>query len=219
MKNFMNMHCLKKVSILLFVVSFSFPVFSQSVNWGLSAKMINSDIRISSPISHIHGEIGTHRDWSFGLAGLVAIPLVGSWDINIEPGYYFNKYGKDAVPAPSPEQIDRIDFEHHYLSLPVYLQYSFWDKIGVEAGPEFSYLIDFKTSSPVLSKSHFESTIWSVNFGLKYMIHNNIDLGIRYSRGLSPSSKFEVIDLNGLPAGDYYKEYPESFQALVSFWF
>ncbi len=86
------------------------------------------------------------------------------------------------------------------------IEYNIWNILSVKIGKEISYLIDFKSSSHVLTKSHFESFYLSANFGYVFNVLNGIDIGTRYNRGLTPFSKAEIADEHGQPFGKDHKE-------------
>ncbi|TVQ44199.1 MAG: hypothetical protein EA362_10450 [Saprospirales bacterium] len=211
---------IKKLSLsilsLFFVLSIAYP---QTFDFGVSFKMISSDILTNDiTVDGISIELETHRGWSWGAAALAKYSFTENWSIIAEPGFYFTKFGQDITTAIQPTG-QRADLEHYYISLPILLQYRLWDRLGIELGPELNYLINFESNSTVLSKSNYESVNLAAMASLQFAVLDFLDLGLRYNRGLTPFLELNITDQNGQPTNNYYKNYHESYQVSLRFWF
>lgn len=211
----------KKLSLILICLIFVFSAaYSQNFNFGVSVKMISSDILLTSELPlGANYQKNTYRGFSFGAAGLLSYSFAEKWNIIAEPGYLFTKHGEDVVSANFPAEPVRLDLEHYYLGLPILLQYRIWDRIGIELGPEINYLINFESSDPFSSKSHYESLNLAANLGISFAVLDFLDLGLRYNRGLTPFFKSEITDQDGQPSDWYIKDYHQSFQGSLRLWF
>ena len=211
---------LKKFSLSTLILFFALSItYSQNFDFGVSFKMINSDMFINDlTIEGFPVEIETYRAWSWGAAALARYSLAENWSIIAEPGFYFTKYRFDGTTAIEPAGT-RIELEHYYISLPTLLQYTFWERLGIELGPELNYLVNLASNSVVLSKSHYESVNLSAMASLQFAVLDFLDLGIRYNRGLTPFFKANLLDQNGQPSNRFLKKYHESYQASLRFWF
>ena len=211
---------LKKLSLSILSLFFALSItYSQNFDFGVSFKMISSDMFTNDlTVEGISIEIETYRGWSWGAAALARYSLAENWSIIAEPGFYFTKYRFDGTTAIEPAGT-RIELEHYYISLPTLLQYTFWERLGIELGPELNYLVNLESNNVVESKSFYESVNLSALVGLRFAVLDFLDLGIRYNRGLTPFYKVNITDINGQPTNNYYKKYHESYQASLRFWF
>jgi hypothetical protein len=75
-----------------------------------------------------------------------------------------------------------------YLNIPVMAKYYIADKFSLEAGPQIGFLLSAKAKNDAVSmdmKEYFKSTDFGFNFGAGYDVAKNIEVGVRYTTGLS----------------------------------
>ena len=76
----------------------------------------------------------------------------------------------------------------NYLNIPVMAKYFVAKGFSLEAGPQLGFLMSAKAKANGESadiKDTFESIDFGLNFGAGYDVTENINLGVRYSAGLS----------------------------------
>jgi hypothetical protein len=90
----------------------------------------------------------------------------------------------------------------NYLNLPILFGYNINEKLTIEFGPEFGYLLSAK--SKFESKTIDVKWIWDneldlgISSGLTYSLTEKLKIGIRYTHGLYSVIKDMVIkDING----------------------
>ena len=87
-----------------------------------------------------------------------------------------------------------------YLNIPVMAKYFVTEGFSLEAGPQFGFLMSANAETEVSAlgesasvsadnKDYFESIDFGLNFGAGYDVSENINLGVRYSLGLSNIAK------------------------------
>jgi long-subunit fatty acid transport protein len=97
----------------------------------------------------------------------------------------------------------KLSFSH--INIPLMLKYKVADKISLEAGPQIGFLIGTKStedltvsnngttiqssSNSSTDKSGWNKTAFGLNIGGGYDLTENLNLGLRYSLGLSKLQK------------------------------
>ncbi len=80
-----------------------------------------------------------------------------------------------------------------YLNIPVMAQYKVADKFSLEAGPQIGFLMSAKAKADGIgsadAKELFNSTDFGLNLGAGYDVAENMNIGVRYSIGLSNIAK------------------------------
>ena len=154
---------------------------------------------------------------SFNINGYAGYKSAGFWGLSVEPGF-IQKGG--VVQYDKDSQDDDVRFQLFYAQLPILADFYITDKFFASIGPEFAYLINAKAKS----KDH-SNDIWSFydNYfeisgliGLNYNIIEKVDIGLRYSHGITYTRKITWTDENGKPLGES-KEYNQYFQLIVRF--
>ena len=79
----------------------------------------------------------------------------------------------------------------HYLSLPVLLDFQVTNKVALEVGPEFNYLISTAQS---FYNNPFDL---GLDAGLRYRFTQAIEIGLRYSYGLSSVATLNLASGKG----------------------
>lgn len=122
----------------------------------------------------------------------------------------FNQYYNEGT------YVNDSDVNLNYLSIPLNFQFKFIDKVFIEAGPYFDFLLSAKadvtsknvytevvtTQDNVNVKEYYKTMVFGINFGGGYHINNQISVNARYYMGLSPSDNsnfsytYETISTN-----------------------
>lgn len=100
-----------------------------------------------------------------------------------------------------------IETKLNYVNIPLNFQFIVIDKVFIEAGPSFDFLVNAKGSytstdkynGAVTSvsnkdlKDNYKTLVFGVNFGGGYKINKNIFANVRYCFGLSPANQGNTI--------------------------
>lgn len=126
----------------------------------------------------------------------VSIPLSDNFSIQPEV-LYSNKGFRTGHPEIAGRKVgDRIYYNLHYISVPIMLQYRVLDRLTVELGPEFGYLLsadseigmfNLFTSSSVSSDpslSSYRDLDVALNLGVGYALSDRWSVNLRYNLGL-----------------------------------
>jgi opacity protein-like surface antigen len=79
-----------------------------------------------------------------------------------------------------------------YLNIPVMAQFKIADKFSLEAGPQIGFLMSAKakgSGQTVDVKEFYNSTDFGINIGAGYDVTENINVGLRYTIGVSNIAK------------------------------
>lgn len=81
-----------------------------------------------------------------------------------------------------------VNYNMNYLTIPVMAKYFVAEGFSLEAGPQVGFLMSAKAKADGESldvKDGFESTDFGINVGAGYDVTENINLGLRYTIGVS----------------------------------
>ena len=99
-----------------------------------------------------------------------------------------------------------IDLRLFYINLPVLLQFLIEDKVGIEVGPDFGYLISAKTKGSQLDGTNlkylYENIDIGVIFGGRYFVSDVLSIGLHYSHGISSTHEILDFDENAFLLGE-----------------
>ena len=138
------------------------------------------------------------------------------WGFSIEPGF-IQKGGSQGVQQ-------RCRLELNYFQIPILADVYILQKLYLSIGPEFSYMISAKfiNVDPDFTNSVYSNYKDKIELsgliGIKYMITQRIDLGLRYNHGISPLIKVPLFGYNHVILGKA-KMYNQYFQINVGFHF
>ena len=136
-------------------------------------------------------------------------PQLGIWldlpittEISIQPELLWTQ--KAYQPSDNNPTDTYVNF--HYFSLPALAKLRL-GKISIEAGPEFSFLMDQSLrnndggpdESPFIEENTLEL---AVNLGLQYQ-HNRWIIGARASRDVTSFQEVDFTDINGEVVGTF----------------
>lgn len=194
------MKTLKLLVIAGLLLPLGLNLQAQKINYGFLA-----GYDLSYPYVGWYEEYGTKLFCpmnSFNVNGFVEYRLSETWGIAAEPGY-IRKGGvfkdKEDISDSSDHQL-RLD----YIQLPILANVYFSDRFFISFGPEFAYLINKDAGFPSLEEQHsayykftpFEESAFEISIlmGVNYSITKNIDLGLRYSHGVTPFTEIGWIN-------------------------
>ncbi|TLX72995.1 PorT family protein [Labilibacter sediminis] len=152
---------------------------------------------------------------SYNFNGYIGYKSGGLIGISVEPGF-IQKGGGHKFYLDNGEENVRIQL--NYLQLPVLVDFYVGKNLSLFVGPEFSYLLNAGTNDDLVDISVFYDKDFELSgvVGVSYNVHKNFDIGSRYSRGFSYTSKITFSDEAGNIVGDS-KEYNQYFQFFVRF--
>jgi len=137
-------------------------------------------------LSNIGGDLeNTSSKVGFQVGGFAEIKV--SDKFAIQPELVFSTLGAkvDEAHLGIP---DKYTFTSAYLNIPLLAKYYITDEFSLEAGPQIGFLMSAKDKAEGASddvKDYYESIDFGLNFGAGYDVSKNINLGVRYSLGLS----------------------------------
>ncbi|MDH5033340.1 porin family protein [Chryseobacterium cucumeris] len=117
-----------------------------------------------------------------GFYGGVFVNIPVAKDFSVQPEVLYNAVGAKEKGGSNA----KLNLE--YLSVPVMFQYKALPNLYVEAGPQFSFLIDArlkKSASTGALKNATQSFDFGIGLGAGYNLTKNIGVNIRYTAGLS----------------------------------
>ncbi len=149
---------------------------------GAQEKFLKFGIKGGVNFSNFSGDV-EHIDFktrsSYHIGALVEMRVFQN--LSIQPELLYSVQG--AKVESDVVGVDDIDFK--YLTVPVMAKFYLNDKLGIEAGPQFAFLVDDNAGESLRSKS-FD---FSVAGGLFYDFNKSIFIQARYVAGMSEASK------------------------------
>ncbi len=147
---------------------------SDEVRFGLKAGLNNCILS---------GDTDNKSLVSFHAGAFVVIPV--SEKFSVQPELIYSLQGEKA------KSIDAA-LHNDYLNIPVMAKFYVADKFSVEAGPQVGFLLSAKVKYAGQSydvKSLYNTTDFSLCFGLGYDITDDLLINARYNAGLSTLDK------------------------------
>ena len=161
---------MKKV-IVLFVLLLS-------VN-SLNAQMLKFGVKAGANFSNLEGDTvegSTYTSFHFG--GVVEISLLEN--LSLQPELLYSSQGTKVDEAGIK------DINYNYITVPVLAKFYLTSKkLSLEAGPQFSFLVDQNLED----QYEAESFDFGVAAGLGYNITENFFVQARYVAGLTEANK------------------------------
>jgi hypothetical protein len=167
---------MKKISALIVLILFvSIPsmVHSQGVGFGLKGGVNFANQAITN--------VTTESMTGYHAGGYFVIPFSEMWAL--QPEVLFSSQGSE---LPDINELN----EFSYLTLPVLVRVKLLKFLSIEAGPQFSYLLDAKNKA-----GSIKDEMRKIDFGMAagITLHSTIGLngGVRYVWGFSNISDLE----------------------------
>jgi len=112
---------------------------------------------------------------------------------------------------------NRTNFNLNYLSLPLLAIYKPSDNLGLEFGPEFSYLLSTRVNNQNLQEFlDFQDVDVSLTAGILYEFEKMLFIDFRFSFGLFNVEQFAFTDNSGNPI-DTQRTRNTSFQISLGY--
>jgi opacity protein-like surface antigen len=161
---------MKKLSILFIVLLSAYSVNAQTFKFGLKG---------GANFSSLEGDnIESSKYTSFHFGGLVEISLLEN--LSVQPELLYSSQGAKFDEAAVE------DINYNYITVPVMAKfYLVSKKFSLEAGPQFSFLINQNVSD----QFEGESFDFAVAGGLGYNITEHFFVQGRYVAGLTQANK------------------------------
>jgi hypothetical protein len=171
---------MKKISLLVCAALCSALLFAQThppilgVKGGLNISSWNVD---GAYQDQLDPRLGYHL-------GLIAHTHLSD-QVALQPELLFSSQGAKQNAGNGTDYVYRMN----YISVPLMLQYMFDNGFRVEAGPQFSFLVNATDVAPdggtVKSTGDYKTADVGVGLGLSYLTYSGIGIGGRYIFGLS----------------------------------
>jgi hypothetical protein len=186
---------------------------AQDFKFGLVTGFDITDARLSEKLD-INGDYNGYDPMiSFNVNGYIGYKSAGFWGLSVEPGFI----QKGGIQTYSDV---KVRFQLNYIQMPILADIYISDKLFVSVGPELGYMINAKAKSKDYSNDITD--IYDKRFelsgliGVNYSIIKNVDIGIRYSYGLTYTSKMTLTDEQGNDKGEI-KEFNQYLQLILRF--
>jgi hypothetical protein len=145
------------------------------------------------------------QDVKFGAkAGLNLSSLANAEGAKTQVGFHLGGYATIKVSdkfAVQPELLysaqgakfdNDVNYNLSYINIPVMAKFNVADKFNLEVGPQVGLLMSATTKTPAGSvdvKEFCKTMDFGLNFGAGYDVAENINVGLRYSLGLTQLEK------------------------------
>lgn len=178
---------------------------AQKLNYGIVAGV---DMVQLAPIGNDHPHLFDRPRASFNINAHLGCEYNKNWGLTVEPGF-MSKGGSI--------QNDETKLKLNYLQMPILADYYLNDRISISFGPELAYLLSSQIkidgNSIDAQKVYDQKFELSGVVGLNFELESNIDLGVRYSHGLTHISEITYFDENGfhLSNGKEFNHYAQLF--------
>lgn len=175
---------MKKVVLLAAVLAMSASAaFAQHFEWGVKAglnlakqtKFDGVKMRVGLHVG-VFGEYVISDFW--GVQGELLYSQMGSK----------REYEIDDLHGMTNRESSTNDFlyKNNYIVLPILAKLYVWNKLSVDLGPQFGYMISAKEGSFNYYKEFVETKFdVSVAMGLSYKFFGKLDVSARYNLGLT----------------------------------
>ncbi|WP_422361958.1 porin family protein [Reichenbachiella sp.] len=206
----------KHTLFLMLLVLISFKAYPQ-ISFGIKGG--------ANYVNNVSSDSDNDNMFRFGFHFGISSSIQLSNKFLFSPGLMFSnkgfKFAGLAGGTPSGDGTMHLN----YLNLPLIIGYKFHEKLLIEGGTEFGYLMSAKSKFD--SETIDVSDIWDNNLdiglllGFKVLLNDKIDLGLRYIHGLtSVVETVGLTDLNGNPTnGDSSKFLNRTIQLSLGYTF
>ncbi|OIQ22362.1 porin family protein [Lacinutrix sp. MedPE-SW] len=167
---------MKKLIVLIITFSSIINIMqAQDPNFGIKGGLNISNIT--------GGDVDRNNLFNFHIGGFAEFTL--NEKLSIQPELLYTKQGSE-VENTLKVKID-------YLAIPVLAKYYLFDKFSVEAGPQFSFLvndkIEFSDNTTPDAETDASSFDFGLNFGFEYDVTTHMFVQTRYNYGITTISE------------------------------
>lgn len=178
------MYYLRSLSFLMLLFCFSFQSFSQ-IKLGVTGGANLSFLKVESVVLPPKALVRYN-------AGIKAPVQLNKFYIS--PELKYSVEGWSFVEFNNPK--GRMNL--HYLDLQLLAGYFLSEKISVEAGAEYGYLLKSRRDPYVrFLDGIYEKHHLGAILGVGYTLSEDLAINLRYIHGLSYLKEFDVTDMNG----------------------
>jgi len=189
---------MKKLMLLtVFTVLGMSNVDAQGFGFGIKAGLNFASVDFDQNISDINGRT------TFHVGAMVDLDISEKFSIQGEVLWSLQGYNVDALFFDDNENIENVEIttKLDYINVPILAKYEFTEGLSALVGPQIGFLIEanseFNDIDIALSDG-FNSTDISGAVGLMYEIDNGLNVGARYTFGLS-----DILDSDNADAKNY----------------
>ena len=152
--------------------------------------------------------------FSYLAGGSVAVPLHPRLNLHTELLYANKGNNVDVDPLNAKNNF-------HYLSVPILLQYTLTDRLGVAVGPEINYLIGaYQKLLGNIPLNDIKAFDVALDIDLQYSLLEKLSLGLRYNLGLYDiTERLEAMFSDGTTISIDSKAYNRTLQLSLLYWF
>lgn len=144
-----------------------------------SQAQIKFGVKAGANFANLEADVNTDNITSFHAGVLLEAKLFPNFAV--QPEVLYSSQGAD---------LNNEEFKLDYISVPVLAKfYLISDKLALEAGPQFSFLINEDTPNTIDNTFETKSFDFAALGGLSYNITDNIFAQARYVVGLTDTTK------------------------------
>lgn len=173
---------MKKIFLGLALVAGTFT-FAQKTSNNTSSSPVRFGLKAGLNVSTLSGD-GMKAKAGFYAGAFANIPV--AQDFSVQPEVLYSGMGaKDDYSSDTKLNLD-------YIAVPVMFQYNALPNLYLEAGPQFSFLVNSKLkngSNSVDVKDYTKGFDFALGLGAGYYFTPNIGVNVRYVAGLTDIAK------------------------------
>ncbi|OCA72251.1 opacity protein [Chryseobacterium artocarpi] len=173
---------MKKIFLGLALVAGTFT-FAQKTSSNTSSSPVRFGLKAGLNVSTLSGD-GMKAKAGFYAGAFANIPV--AQDFSVQPEVLYSGMGaKDDYNSDTKLNLD-------YIAVPVMFQYNALPNLYLEAGPQFSFLVNSKLkngSNSVDVKDYTKGFDFALGLGAGYYFTPNIGVNVRYVAGLTDIAK------------------------------
>lgn len=173
---------MKKLILGLAITATSFA-FAQEKTKSTSAAPFTFGVKAGLNVSTISGGDSKSKA-GFYAGGFMNIPVASSF--SVQPEVLYNGVGAKA------DGMSDVKVNLSYISVPVMFQYNATPEFYLEAGPQFSFLVDSKIkyqSVSVKANDYIKTFDFGIGIGAGYFFTPHIGVNARYVAGVTDIGK------------------------------
>jgi hypothetical protein len=160
--------------VLLSAIAFYTTVNAQGVGVGIKGGVNFANQSIT--------DINTNSKTGFHAGAYVLIAFSEKW--GIQPELLYSSQGSE---LPDIDELNKFD----YLSIPILLRWKPVSVLSIEAGPQFSSLLNAENDSGNSIKDQFKSSDFGLAAGATIHLPLGLNVGLRYVWGFTDVSDLQ----------------------------
>jgi hypothetical protein len=178
--------------ILIVVIVLLSKSASAQISYGISAGVnVNTAEVFYEPQKSWATYRKTESSTGFQINGFLLLDLSDKFSVRPTLGFVQKGFRYKEIKVPGVGIIPSAKVTMSCIHLAPVFSYKIINRVFIEAGPELTYHVDFKTEDPSL-EDYKGKVEWSALFGARYSISKKIDFNIQYSLGLT-----DITDVKG----------------------